>query len=117
MPNTSWGFDIVSMENWEHKVLSAPGAPLRVAEMTAQMREPVDLRTRDARAAQEFMKTRGYEVRPVYRITIESLPTAWYYYYDLAEGLLEIEVIEAEPMLCRVMAFRLGEHADILPKE
>jgi hypothetical protein len=51
-----------------------------------------DLRTREARAAQAYMKRKGYpDARPYSVIPIEGQP-CWYFYYQLPEGRLELEV-------------------------
>lgn len=52
-----------------------------------------DLRTREARAAQEYMNKKGYEeIRPLGVIQVEG-DDCWYFYYRLPEGVLELEVI------------------------
>lgn len=43
------------------------------------------------RAAAEFMRQKGYEVGPSLIEKVEGLDV-WYFYYDLAEGTLELEV-------------------------
>ena len=52
-----------------------------------------DLRTREAKAAQEFMSRKGYpQIRPVGVVGIPD-DSCWYFYYRLPEGVLELEVI------------------------
>lgn len=51
-----------------------------------------DLRTRHAKIAQEFMSAKGYStIRPLGIQVVEG-DECWYYYYELPEGLLELEV-------------------------
>lgn len=56
--------------------------------------EPVDMRTRAAKVAQQYMKVKGYGAfRPLGVIT-NSADDSWYFYYDLPkDGLLELEVL------------------------
>jgi hypothetical protein len=56
---------------------------------------PPDLRRRDAKVASEFMRIKGYaRIRPLgYLVISESdEDDCWYYYYELPEGVLELEV-------------------------
>lgn len=54
--------------------------------------DKADLRTKEAKAAQDFMLKKGYpEIRPLGVVRVESQP-CWYYYYELPEGILELEV-------------------------
>jgi hypothetical protein len=56
--------------------------------------DKADLRTKEAKAAQDFMWKKGYpEIRPLGVVQVESQP-CWYYYYELPEGVLELEVSE-----------------------
>lgn len=77
-----------------------------------------DLRTRPSRVAQEFMRRKGYNLRPIHYIKVEG-QDVWYYYYDLPEGLLELEV-EVGPWdiegNAKVTAFVHGEHTELLVK-
>lgn len=51
-----------------------------------------DMRTRHAKAAQAYMKRKGYsDVQPVDVIPIEG-DLCWYFYYNLPDGRLELEV-------------------------
>lgn len=51
-----------------------------------------DLRTRQAKAAQAYIRHKGYgDVLPENAIQIEG-DTCWYFYYDLPDGYLELEV-------------------------
>lgn len=51
-----------------------------------------DLRTRQAKAAQAYIRHKGYpDVVPCDVIEIEGQP-CWYFYYDLPDGYLELEV-------------------------
>lgn len=55
--------------------------------------EKPDLRSRESRAAQDFMLKKGYpEIRPLGVINIPD-DSCWYFYYRLPEGVLELEVI------------------------
>lgn len=65
-----------------------------------------DLRTRHAKTAQEFMSNKGYpDIRPVGVHPVLD-DVCWYYYYELPEGLLELEVLEdAGQYRRRVTAF------------
>ena len=55
-----------------------------------------DLRTREAKAAQDYMAKKGYpQIRPHGVITLPG-ENCWYFYYQLPEGLLELEV-ESDP--------------------
>ena len=54
--------------------------------------EQADLRTKEARAAQEFMTKKGYEeIRPLGVVSVQD-DACWYFYYRLPEGVLELEV-------------------------
>lgn len=45
------------------------------------------------RAASEFMRHKGYgDARPARIETVEDESNLWYFFYDLAEGTLELEV-------------------------
>lgn len=62
------------------------------------------------------MRKKGYEIRPIHSVKISEQPV-WYYYYDLPEGLLELEVELngwKEDGSTRVTAFRVGEHSELL---
>ena len=51
-----------------------------------------DLRTREAKAAQDYMKHKGYrDIRPLGYIPIEGDECS-YFYYEVPEGLIELEV-------------------------
>jgi hypothetical protein len=51
-----------------------------------------DLRTRQAKAAQAYIQHKGYaNVMPERVIQIEG-DLCWYFYYDLPDGYLELEV-------------------------
>lgn len=51
-----------------------------------------DLRTRQAKAAQAYIRHKGYpEALPNDVIDIEG-DLCWYFYYDLPDGCLELEV-------------------------
>lgn len=51
-----------------------------------------DLRTRQAKAAQHYMARKGYpKVAPHDVIEIDG-QLCWYFYYDLPDGHLELEV-------------------------
>lgn len=67
-----------------------------------------DLRTRHGKTAQEFMAVKGYpNIRPVGVQAVEE-QECWYYYYELPEGLLELEVYwdpDSEQFKRRVTAF------------
>jgi hypothetical protein len=53
---------------------------------------PADLRTRHAKVAQEYMAGKGYpSIRPLGLHAVEG-DECWYFYYQLPEGLLELEV-------------------------
>lgn len=53
---------------------------------------PPDLRTRHAKAAQAYLKRKGYDdPRPHGVIPIED-DQCWYFYYELPDGNLELEV-------------------------
>lgn len=55
--------------------------------------KPVDLRTREAKSAQEYMTKKGYEeIRPLGMVSVED-GDCWYFYYKLPEGVLELEVV------------------------
>jgi hypothetical protein len=55
--------------------------------------QPADLRTREAKSAQEYMAKKGYEeIRPLGVIQVEN-DDCWYFYYRLPEGVLELEVV------------------------
>lgn len=62
------------------------------------------------------MKRKGYNLRPVHFQKILD-QDVWYYYYDLDEGLLELEV-EQGPWdnegIAKVTAFRHGSHQELL---
>lgn len=51
----------------------------------------VDLSTPQAQMAQHFMRRKGLDVEP---FEVEQLDdaTCWYFYYDLPQGTLELEV-------------------------
>lgn len=52
----------------------------------------VDLSTKQAKAAQLYMQHKGYKnVRPYAVEEVEGQP-CWYFYYDLPDGDLELEV-------------------------
>lgn len=51
----------------------------------------VDLDTPQAQIAQHFMKHKGLNVRPFEIERLENQP-CWYFYYQLPEGQLELEV-------------------------
>lgn len=54
--------------------------------------EKADLRTKEAKIAQDFMLKKGYpEIRPFGVIQVEDAP-CWYFYYRLPEGVLELEI-------------------------
>ena len=71
--------------------------------------EKVDLRTREAKAAQDFMAYKGYpNIRPLGQISIED-DECWYFYYQLPEGVLELEVfVEGGEYQRKVSLFRQG---------
>lgn len=51
-----------------------------------------DLRTREAKSAQEYMEHKGYgHLKPIGVIPIED-DSCWYFYYQLPDHLLELEV-------------------------
>lgn len=51
-----------------------------------------DTGTRQAKAAQEFMRHKGYgNVRPYMAEQVDQ-ESCWYFYYHLPEGVLELEV-------------------------
>lgn len=53
--------------------------------------QPVDLRTPHAKVAQRYMQIKGFRnVRPI-GVT-ENGAGSWYYYYEISDGLLELEV-------------------------
>lgn len=53
-----------------------------------------DMRTRHAKTAQEYMSYKGYpDIRPLGVTQVEE-DECWYYYYNLPEGLLELEVFQ-----------------------
>ena len=53
----------------------------------------VDLTTPEAQIAQDFMVRKGYQnVVPVDYEAIDSAHPCYYFYYDLPEGELELEV-------------------------
>lgn len=55
-----------------------------------------DLRTKEAKAAQEYMAHKGYgDLRPTGVIPIED-DDCWYFYYELPNHLLELEVTPDE---------------------
>lgn len=71
--------------------------------------QPADLRTREAKAAQEYMTKKGYEeIRPLGVISVLDDDCA-YFYYRLPEGILELEVSrekgEQNRYTCRVTTF------------
>lgn len=75
-----------------------------------------DLRTRQSKAAQDFMRRKGYDLRPVHYLKIID-QNVWYYYYDLAEGLLELEVeldSDESPEAVKVTAFVTGKHSELI---
>lgn len=51
-----------------------------------------DMRTREARAAQLFMQRKGYGGYKPYGVVPIMGQPVWYYYYNLPEGTLELEV-------------------------
>ncbi len=52
----------------------------------------IDMGSRQARAAQLYMRHKGYKnVRPYEVDKVEGRPI-WYFYYDLPDGDLELEV-------------------------
>jgi len=54
--------------------------------------KPADLRTRESKAAQEYMSKKGYEeIRPLGVASVED-DECFYYYYEVPEGILELEV-------------------------
>lgn len=54
------------------------------------LRQP-DLRTRQARAAAQYMEHKGYDgIRPLGFIPVDE--ECSYFYYKLPEGILELEV-------------------------
>lgn len=73
-----------------------------------------DLRTREAKAAQAFIRRKGYaDVVPEDVIKIEG-DLCWYFYYDLPDGYLELEVAwENEAWQYTVTAFQ--EDLDAMP--
>lgn len=75
-----------------------------------------DLRTREAKAAQRYMEHKGYgHLRPMGVIPIEN-DRCWYYYYDLPEGILELEVVADPDWRCTVSSFQLeSAHSDLRP--
>lgn len=62
------------------------------------------------------MKKKGYSLRPIHFEKIQG-QDVWYYYYDLDEGLLELEV-EIGPFdiegIAKVTAFCHGQHSELL---
>lgn len=75
-----------------------------------------DLRTRPSKTAQEFMRKKGYDLRPIHFLKIVD-QDVWYYYYDLDEGLLELEIELGawDPDgVAKVTAFRHGRHTELL---
>lgn len=68
-----------------------------------------DLRTRESRAAQAYMRRKGYpDIRPYEVIPIEG-DTCWYFYYELPEGDLELEVVfENSQWRWTVSTFRMA---------
>lgn len=56
--------------------------------------ERADLRTKEAKSAQEFMSKKGYpHIRPLGVIPVPADENpCWYFYYRLPEGVLELEV-------------------------
>lgn len=62
--------------------------------------------------ANKYMKYKGYDNEPVHYIKIED-SAVYYLYYDIPEGLLELEVdVDSESV--RVTSFEIGTHADVL---
>lgn len=56
------------------------------------MTDTIDLKTPQARIAQDFMARKGYKrIKPS---AVEKLDdqSCWYFYYELPEGHLELEV-------------------------
>jgi hypothetical protein len=52
--------------------------------------QPVDMRTRHAKVAQRFVTVKGFgDVKALGHIPGDD---CWYYYYDLPDGILELEV-------------------------
>jgi hypothetical protein len=55
--------------------------------------QPADMRTRHARVASRYLAIKGFtDVRPLGVIPLGD--NSWYYYYDLPDGILELEVTE-----------------------
>lgn len=74
------------------------------------MHQP-DMRTREARAAQQYMQRKGYgDVKPYGVIPVED-QNVWYYYYNLPEGTLELEVCQLNgEWRWHVTAFQMTDH-------
>jgi hypothetical protein len=71
-----------------------------------------DLRTREAKVAQDYMRRKGYpQVRPHLVEKVQEIP-CWYFYYDLPDGDLELEVFwDKGEWNTYVTAFTLREDA------
>jgi hypothetical protein len=75
-----------------------------------------DLRTRQAKAAQAYMHRKGFlSALPFDVIDVEASP-CWYFYYNLPDGCLELEVAwENDTWNYAVTAFLEGSDRMIDP--
>jgi hypothetical protein len=57
--------------------------------------DEADIDAKPTRVAQNFMRIKGYpEIKPLGMVEVNE--TCWYYYYELPEGILELEVLFRE---------------------
>jgi hypothetical protein len=77
--------------------------------------QPVDLRTRESRAAQGFMARKGLpDIRPLGALKIDDM-ACWYYYYLTPECVVELEVLaQGYDFVCTVTATVYPERPQLI---